>query len=96
MEARGPLPLIVPISRAPSKAPCPTCGKLGRLKQVLHRTVRTLAYRRVAYLEITLASIAPAARAAPPSAPTHRASTPAPDTTTRSAKPSSTASSTTA
>jgi hypothetical protein len=37
---------------ATRKAPYPTNGKFGRRKQVLNRMVRTLEYRRVAYLEI--------------------------------------------
>lgn len=53
MGTRRPHPLNLPISCAPRKAPCPTCGKLGRRKQVLARRVRTLEYRRVAYLDIT-------------------------------------------
>jgi hypothetical protein len=35
------------------KAPCPKCGKRGRRKRTLTRIVRTVAYRAVAYLEIT-------------------------------------------
>jgi transposase-like protein len=53
MGTRRPHPLNVPISCAPRKAPCPACGKPGRRKQVLNRRVRTLEYRRVAYLDIT-------------------------------------------
>src|SRR5262245_32100278 len=53
MEARRPHPLTVPIRCAPRKAPCPTCGRLGRRKQVLRRRVRSLAFRRVAYLDLT-------------------------------------------
>lgn len=53
METRGPHPLTVAISCAPRQAPCPLCGRLGRRKQILHRRVRTLAYRRVAYLDVT-------------------------------------------
>jgi hypothetical protein len=53
MEARRPHALNLPISCAPRKAPCPTCGRLGRRKQILRRTVRTLEYRRVAHLDIT-------------------------------------------
>jgi transposase-like protein len=53
MGTRRPQPLNVPISCAPRKARCPTCGKLGRRKQMLKRTVRTLEYRRIAHLEIT-------------------------------------------
>jgi hypothetical protein len=53
MVTRRPHSLNVPISCAPRKAPCPTCGRLGRRKQTLVRRVRTLEYRRVAHLEIT-------------------------------------------
>src|SRR5262249_20582091 len=47
--------LITRIRRAPQRAPCPTCGRLGRRKRLLHRRVRTLAYRRVAWMEVTYA-----------------------------------------
>jgi len=41
---------------APKKAPCPTCGKLGvRKRKPLHRSVRSIAYRAVVYLDITYA-----------------------------------------
>jgi transposase-like protein len=53
METRRPHHHTVAIRCAPGKAPCPTCGTLGRRKQLLCRKVRTLAYRQVAYLEIT-------------------------------------------
>jgi hypothetical protein len=53
MGTRRPHPLNVPISCAPRKAPCPACGRLGRRKQLLRRTVRTLEYHRVAHLDIT-------------------------------------------
>lgn len=53
METRRPHHVTVAIRCAPRKAPCPTCGTLGRRKQVLRRQVRTLAYRQVAYLEVT-------------------------------------------
>src|SRR4051812_7066193 len=32
--------------------PCPTCGKPGRRKRPLHRRIRSLAYRQVAYLDV--------------------------------------------
>jgi transposase-like protein len=35
------------------KAPCPKCGKRGRRKRTLTRTVRTVAYQAVASLEVT-------------------------------------------
>jgi transposase len=47
--------LITRIRRAPRRAPCPTCGRLGRRKRLLRRRVRTLAYQRVAWLEVTYA-----------------------------------------
>jgi transposase-like protein len=48
-----PTPLVIPLRCAAKKAPCPTCGKLGRRKRILKRTVRTLFYKAVAFLEIT-------------------------------------------
>ena len=48
-----PTPLVIPVRCAAKKAPCPTCGKLGRRKRPLKRTVRTVAYKAVAFLEIT-------------------------------------------
>ena len=53
MAARRPHIINLPISCAPRKAPCPTCGRLGRRKQVLTRRVRTLQYRQIAHLDIT-------------------------------------------
>src|ERR1051326_218111 len=47
--------LIRRIRCAPQRAPCPTCGRGGHRKRLLHRRVRTLAYRRVAWLEVTYA-----------------------------------------
>src|SRR5436305_9734572 len=47
--------LIKRVRRAPRRAPCPTCGRRGRRKRLLHRRVRTLAYRRMAWLEVTYA-----------------------------------------
>jgi len=46
---------ITRIRHAPCRAPCPTCGRLGRRKRVLCRRLRSLAYRRVARLEVTYA-----------------------------------------
>jgi hypothetical protein len=53
MGTGAPTPTVIPIHCAPKKAPCPTCGKLGRRKRTFTRTVRTIAYKAVAYLEIT-------------------------------------------
>jgi hypothetical protein len=47
--------LITRIRHAPKRAPCPRCGRLGRRKRLLHRRARTLAYHRVAWLEVTYA-----------------------------------------
>ncbi len=47
--------LITRIRRAPRRAPCPHCGRLARRKRRLQRRVRTLAYHRVAWLEVTYA-----------------------------------------
>lgn len=35
--------------------PCPTCGKLGRRKEVLTRDVRSIAFREIIILEVTYA-----------------------------------------
>jgi transposase-like protein len=55
METRGPHVRTIPLSCAPSQAPCPACGKRGRRKQVLRRQVRTIAYKQVVYLDVTYA-----------------------------------------
>src|SRR5437016_11175797 len=47
--------LVNRIRRAPKRAPCPTCGRRGRRKRILQRRLRTLAYQRVAWLEVTYA-----------------------------------------
>jgi MULE transposase domain len=53
MGTQAPTPIVIPIHCAPKKAPCPACGKRGRRKRTLTRTVRTLAYKTIATLEIT-------------------------------------------
>ena len=53
MGTEAPTPLLIPRRCAPSKAPCPRCGKPGRRKRTLHRRVRTLAFQVVAFLDIT-------------------------------------------
>jgi len=47
--------LITRIRRAPRRAPCPHCGRLARRTRLLHRRLRSLAYRRIAWLEVTYA-----------------------------------------
>src|SRR3954454_17195332 len=53
MGTEAPTPIVIPVHCAPKKAPCPTCGKRGRRKRTLTRTVRTVAYKTIAVLEIT-------------------------------------------
>lgn len=53
MGTEVPTPIVIPVHCAPRKAPCPKCGKRGRRKRTINRKVRTLAYKAVAYLEIT-------------------------------------------
>jgi hypothetical protein len=56
MEAAGVPVRYVPVRCCPKRAPCPNCGKLGRRKQVLpERSVRTIAYKQIVYLQITCA-----------------------------------------
>jgi hypothetical protein len=47
--------VITRIRQAPKRAPCPRCGCRGRRKRILHRRVRTVAYQRVAWREVTYA-----------------------------------------
>jgi hypothetical protein len=53
MGTEAPTPIVIPVHCAPKKAPCPKCGKRGRRKRTVTRRVRTVAYKAVAYLEIT-------------------------------------------
>ena len=53
MEIEGPHVRTIPVNCAPSQAPCPTCGKLGKRKDILHRQVRTIAYKQVVFLDVT-------------------------------------------
>ena len=46
---------ITRLRRAPKRAPCPNCGRRGHRKRILRRRLRTLAYHRVAWLEVTYA-----------------------------------------
>jgi transposase-like protein len=53
MGTGAPTTVVIPVRCAPKKAPCPKCGKPGQRKRTLIRTVRTVAYKAVASLEIT-------------------------------------------
>lgn len=52
MDAEAPV-RVIPVCCAPKKAPCPSCGKLGRRKRTHQRDVRTIAYKQIAILQIT-------------------------------------------
>ena len=55
MEAKVPVQYIE-VRCCGKTAPCPTCGRRGRRKQILpSRLVRTIAYKQVVYLRITAA-----------------------------------------
>ncbi len=47
--------LMTHLRRAPRRAPCPTCGRLGHRTRLRHRRLRTLAYHQVAGVEVTYA-----------------------------------------
>ena len=53
METVSPHVRTIPVRCAPAKAPCPHCGKLGRRKATHNRRVRTIAYKQVAFLDVT-------------------------------------------
>src|SRR5215469_2451752 len=54
MGTHAPTIVTIPVYCAPKKAPCPECGKHGRRKRKLPpRRVRTVAYKAIAYLDIT-------------------------------------------
>lgn len=46
---------VVPVRCAPKTHPCPSCGRRGRRKRILHRRVRSLAYQEAAWLHVTYA-----------------------------------------
>src|SRR3954462_6272568 len=46
-------PVVIPVHCAPKKSPCPKCGRHGRRKRKITPRVRTVAYKAIAYLEIT-------------------------------------------
>jgi len=46
------VPQVRVVRCAPKTHPCPACGQRGRRKRSLHRRIRSLAYRQVAYLDV--------------------------------------------
>lgn len=54
MEACQPEVIRIKVGCCPKKAPCPQCGKLGKRKRrPLKRSVRSIAYQKIVYLDIT-------------------------------------------
>ena len=53
MEMKYPQVRIIHLKCAPSQAPCPACGKLGKRKDVLRRQVRSIAYKQIVCFDIT-------------------------------------------
>ena len=53
MDANAPECIYIPVNCANKKAPCPQCGKHGKLIRTHTREVRTIAYKKVAWLELT-------------------------------------------
>ena len=52
MDANAPV-RVIPVCCARKKAPCPSCGKMGRRKRIHCRDVRTIAYKEIVVLRIT-------------------------------------------
>jgi len=46
------VPPVRVVRCVPKSHPCPHCGKHGRRKRLLHRRIRSLAYRQVAYTDV--------------------------------------------
>src|SRR5262245_40938204 len=53
MSPQAPTTMFIPVRCAPKKAPCPHCGTPGGRKRTCTRTVRTVAYKAIAFLKIT-------------------------------------------
>jgi Transposase len=54
MGTDAPTTVFIPVHCAPKKSPCPRCGKHGLRKRKLPpRPVRTVAFKKIVYLEIT-------------------------------------------
>lgn len=60
MDACAPEVVYRKVVCAPKRCPCPTCGKKGRRKRHHKRKVRTIAYKKVVYLDITVGEYAAA------------------------------------
>jgi hypothetical protein len=53
MGTDAPTTIFIPVHCAPKKAPCPKCGKHGHRKRKVTRKVCPVAFKSIAYLEIT-------------------------------------------
>jgi transposase-like protein len=53
MDAKAPTVIDIPVSCAPKKAPCPTCGTWAERVRIGQREVRTIAYQKIARFQIT-------------------------------------------
>lgn len=54
MDATAPTVVDIPVFCAPKKAPCPHCGKKARRVRTHRRRVRTIEYRKIVFLEISV------------------------------------------
>jgi hypothetical protein len=54
MDAQAPTVVDIPLFCAPKKAPCPYCGEKAKRVRTHQRPVRTIAYRQIAFLQITV------------------------------------------
>jgi Transposase len=53
LSPEAPTTMFLPGRCAPKNAPCPRCGTPGVRKRTCNRTVRTVAYKAIAFLKIT-------------------------------------------
>jgi hypothetical protein len=54
MDAKAPTVVDIPVFCAPKKAPCPHCGKKAKRVRTHERRVRTIEYRQIVFLKITV------------------------------------------
>ena len=54
MDANAPTVVDIPVFNAPKKAPCPHCGKKAKRVRTHERRVRSIAYRQIVFLKITV------------------------------------------
>jgi Transposase len=54
MDATAPTIVDIPVCCAPKKAPCPHCGQMAKRVRTHPRRVRTIAYRQIVFLAITV------------------------------------------